>query len=214
MLPRPGYNNYDVIIIGAGPAGIFTALSLADMGVENVILLEKGNDVNQRDAGDPKSRLCGWGGAGAYSDGKLTLSTEVGGFLGEFLDKEHLNDLLIATDGIYSRHGAPDRLFGDFTPRLEDLANRARASDLEFIPARIRHIGTDNCRQILERFREVLDDKIDVRTGKRVQELFAEKGKIKGVKLSDGSMISGRFVVAAPGRSGAGWMKSEAESLI
>jgi len=85
---------YEVIIVGAGPAGIFTALTLADMGVRPVLLLDQGKDLNQRNRLHPVERLCGWGGAGAYSDGKLILSTEIGGFLREFLEEKALYDLL------------------------------------------------------------------------------------------------------------------------
>ena len=69
--------DYQVIIVGAGPAGIFAALTLADLGIEPVLLLEQGKDLGQRRRRSPEDWLCGWGGAGAFSDGKLTLSTEV-----------------------------------------------------------------------------------------------------------------------------------------
>jgi len=77
--------DYEVIIIGAGPAGIFTALTLAEEGIGPILLVEQGKDISNRESHNPEDRLCGWGGAGAFSDGKLTLSTEVGGVLNEFL---------------------------------------------------------------------------------------------------------------------------------
>ena len=205
--------DYEVIIVGAGPAGIFAALTLAELDIKPVLLLEKGKDLNHREHGNPEDRLCGWGGAGAYSDGKLTLSTEVGGVLREFVDEKTLYRLLQSTDEIYATHGAPDRIFGDASPQLEDLADRARLVGLELIPNRIRHIGTENCRSILDRFHESMVGQVETRTECSVQELLADQGRIKGVKLSDGQTLSGHFVVAAPGRSGAGWMKKQAESL-
>jgi uncharacterized FAD-dependent dehydrogenase len=205
--------DYEVVIVGAGPAGIFAALTLADLGVKPVLLLEQGKDLSQRKRQNPEDRLCGWGGAGAFSDGKLTLSTEVGGVLKEFLKERSLFQLLTATDETYAAHGAPERLFGEFTPKLEDLADRARLAGLELIPTRIRHIGTENCRDVLERFRKSLAGRVEIRTGTQAQDLMAEDGQIRGVKLIDGQTIASRFVVAAPGRSGASWIKKQAESL-
>jgi len=204
---------YQVIIVGAGPAGIFTALTLKELGIDRVILLEQGKDLGERQRNNSRDILCGWGGAGAFSDGKLTLSTEVGGHLGEFLDKKSLYQLLIEADGVFVDHGAPDRLFGDLSREVEALADRARQADLELIPTRIRHIGTENCRDVLARMYETLSDQIEIQTGCKVESLLAENKKISGVKLDNGRILNSRFVVAAPGRSGASWMKNEAELL-
>ncbi len=203
----------EVIIVGAGPAGIFTAMTLANLGIEPVLLLEQGKDLNQRKRKNPEDRLCGWGGAGAYSDGKLTLSSEVGGVLNEFLEERDLYELLKETDQIYADHGAPDRIFGESSPQLEDLADRARLVDLELIPSRIRHIGTENCLTILGRFRKFLDGKVETCTRCQAEELIVDGGRIQGVKLADGQVIKSRFVVAAPGRSGASWMKEQMDTL-
>jgi hypothetical protein len=203
----------DVVIVGGGPAGIFAALTLADLGIPNVVLLEKGKDIRERNRLDADDMLCGWGGAGAYSDGKLTLSREVGGYLGEFLEGKALYDLLNEADQMYVRHGAPDRLFGDLSPEVEALAERASLAGLEYIPTRIRHIGTENCQAILARMHDALAGKLEIRTGCAVQSVLAEEGKVTGVRLADGKVLESRFVIVAPGRSGAQWMKETAESL-
>jgi uncharacterized FAD-dependent dehydrogenase len=204
---------YDVIIVGAGPAGIFCALTLADLGIESVLLIEQGKDLERRERRDSGDMLCGWGGAGAFSDGKLTLSPEVGGSLGEFIERRSLLHLLGKADETWVAYGAPERIFGEMSSKFEDLADRARLADLELVPMRIRHIGTENCRVILGRLRKTLEGRTEVRCGCRVESLMAENGKILGVRLVDGKECAGRFVVAGPGRSGASWMKKQADSL-
>jgi hypothetical protein len=129
------------------------------------------------------------------------------------MDSRSLQQLLETADRVYVEHGAPDRIFGDASPRTEELADRARLADLLLIPMRIRHIGTENCRVVLDRLRRSLEGRVDVRHECRVSGILAEDGKARGVRLADGDTVSSRFVVAAPGRSGAGWMKKEAAAL-
>jgi hypothetical protein len=205
--------DYKVIIVGAGPAGIFSALTLADKGIQPILLLELGKDLAERKRRNSNDMLCGWGGAGAYSDGKLTLSPEVGGLLGEYLEPDSLNQILQTSDEIWVKHGAPEVVFGEASPKLEALADRARLADLELIPSRIRHIGTENCQMVLDRLRQSIVDRVETRTRCAVERLLAENGRIKGVRLENGESLTSQFVVAAPGRSGAGWMKKEAEAL-
>ena len=205
--------DYEIVIVGAGPSGIFTAMTLAELGIKGILLIEQGKDLDHRTRSDPEDMLCGWGGAGAYSDGKLTLSTEVGGILKEFIEERPLYQLLEETDKIYAAHGAPDRIFGEPSHQLEEFAIRARLAGLELIPTRIRHIGTENCRAVLSGFRQSLKGRVDIRTGVKVQALLVEDGRIRGVDLADGQTIHSKFVVVAPGRSGAAWMKQQAESL-
>jgi uncharacterized FAD-dependent dehydrogenase len=205
--------DYEVIIVGAGPAGIFAALTMADLGIGPILLLEQGKDLRERQRLNPDDMLCGWGGAGAYSDGKLTLSNEVGGHLSEFLDQKSLSNLLTEADEIWVAHGAPGHLFGERSPKLEELSDRARLADLELIPTRIRHIGTENCHLVLDRLRQSMASRVEMQTRRQVQGLLHENGQIRGVRMVDGKEITSRFVIAAPGRSGASWMKKEAQAL-
>ena len=205
--------SYDVIIIGAGPAGIFTSITLAKMGIGRVLLIEQGKDIDKRDRRSGRDMLCGWGGAGAYSDGKLNLSTEVGGFLSEFMSSKKLEILLREADKIYLRYGAPEKIFGANLPEIEILSANARKVGLTFVPTMIRHMGTENCISVLERMRQDLTDETSIKTECRVEEILTHKNKATGVRLADGQVINGHFVVAAPGRIGAGWMKSQADLL-
>jgi len=202
---------YEAIVVGAGPAGIFTALTLADSGCQSVLLLEQGRKLSKRIRS--RDMLCGWGGAGAYSDGKLIISTEVGGFLADFVPHKALFKLLNDADKIYVSHGAPGHVYGDISSKTEELSDRARLADLELIPMRVRHIGTDICWNVLTSLCQSLSDRVDMRNDSQVENLVAENGKICGVRLANGETISSPFVVVAPGRSGASWMKKEAESL-
>jgi uncharacterized FAD-dependent dehydrogenase len=205
--------DYKVTIIGAGPAGIFSALILADLGIRPVLLVEQGKDLDTRKPRDPEDRLRGWGGAGAYSDGKLTLSTEIGGVLKEYIEERDLYRLLSETDAIYEAHGAPNRIFGEHSEQLEGLADRARLADLELIPSRIRHIGTENCITILGRFQQSLKGQVDILTGVQARDILIREGRVHGVMLGDGRLIHSQYVVAAPGRSGANWLKKQCKSL-
>src|SRR5512135_1434085 len=113
---------YDVIIVGAGPAGIFSALELTEENNLNVLVLDRGPEIDQRKCPssrgleckhcEPCSILSGWGGAGAYSDGKLTLSNEVGGWLNQYISDKELTALVKYVDDIYLKFGASEQVFG------------------------------------------------------------------------------------------------------
>ncbi|UCH08861.1 MAG: FAD-dependent monooxygenase [Deltaproteobacteria bacterium] len=205
--------DYDVIIIGAGPAGIFASMILANKGVNKVLLIEQGKDIDKRDRRSGRDLLCGWGGAGAYSDGKLSLSTEVGGFLNELIPAEDLEVLLKEVDEFYLAYGAPKEIFGANAAEVEPLSVQARKVGLTFVPTLIRHMGTENCVSVLRKMSQDLDGRIVINTECRAETVVADGNAATGVRLADGTALSSRFVVAAPGRIGAGWMKAQAASL-
>jgi uncharacterized FAD-dependent dehydrogenase len=206
-------STYEVVIIGAGPAGLFAALGLAEAGVGPLLLLEQGPDLKDRRRDGPGGLLCGWGGAGAFSDGKLILSPEVGGFLSEFLPLDDLTLLIQEVDQIYLALGAGAQLYGGDPETLDLLKTRARHAGMVFIPTRLRHIGTENCLKVLSRLRERLAGKVEIRTGCRATGILAEGGTVTGVNLDNGQVAAARHVVAAPGRAGAAWIREEARRL-
>ena len=206
---------HSAIIVGAGPAGIFTALSLVKRGIKDVVILDMGKDIFSRDRkkGKGSELLSGWGGAGAFSDGKLTFSTEVGGFLSELVPQKKLAGLLNEADKIYLSYGGTPFIHGEKHDETEKLKRVAKLAEMEFVPMRIRHLGTENCLKILKNIRESLDGKIEIRTETRVKNILLENGKVKGVRLADGKIIRGKIVVSAPGRVGSGWMQEEAKRM-
>lgn len=214
---------YDVIIIGAGPAGIFTAFELADKGL-SILVVEKGQDIkdriatNKNKAAAGKDRVCnivcGWGGAGAFSDGKLTLTTEYGGNLSDYMGKDILMKEIDYVDSIYCKFGGADRkVYGDENKDLiHQLKCKAAAADLSLVPARIRHLGTDVNSEILTHMREYLEGKIDCLFDTMVDEILIEKGEVKGVRTGSEIYLC-KYLVAAPGREGSEWFVGEVEKM-
>lgn len=206
-------STYEVVIIGAGPAGLFAALSLENLGVEKVLLVEQGPDLGERHRDAPGGLLCGWGGAGAFSDGKLILSPEVGGFLSDLLPLDDLTVLIQEVDSIYQSLGAPPKTYGGDPDTLELLKTKARHAGMIFIPTRLRHIGTENCQKILSCLRERLANRLEIRTHCRAQRILMEDGAVTGVALDNEEVVGARYVIAAPGRAGAAWIREEARRL-
>ncbi|MBI3592796.1 MAG: FAD-dependent oxidoreductase, partial [Nitrospirae bacterium] len=219
------YMKYDVIIVGAGPAGIFSALELLEHAPGlKILMVEQGKDIDRRrcpmDVSGVSCRSCpecdlvsGWGGAGAFSDGKLTLSTEIGGFLSRYVDAATLQSLIDYVDSIYVKCGAPDELHGSDekeTAKIKDIAAR---NDLTFIPSKIRHIGTDRCKDVLKKMREAVNGKVETIFEMDAQRIIVEKKKAVGVRLGDGSQIYADYIVLAPGRASSKWLESEAKRL-
>ncbi|HOJ14594.1 MAG TPA: FAD-dependent oxidoreductase, partial [Deltaproteobacteria bacterium] len=203
----------DVVVIGAGPAGIFASMELVKTspGID-LVMVEQGSDIDTRGR-TGRDMLVGWGGAGAYSDGKLTVSTDVGGQLSAIMPEDDLLDLLTYVDGIYERRSPGSALFAMDPEEVASMAAKARLAGLVFVPARVRHLGTEHLRTILEVFRRELEGKARMLFGVRAAEILADKGRVTGVRLEDSSVIPARYVIAAPGRVGSAWMRQQAHRL-
>jgi len=217
--------SYDVIIVGAGPAGIFAALELSQQGATRILILDKGPDIEQRKcparrAGgrcvhcQPCRILTGWGGAGAFSDGKLTLSPVVGGHLADILGRERAQALIDEVDGAFVRFGATGPVYVGDGDAVEQLEKRATLAGLSLVSYPIRHTGTERSGAILRAMRDELVQRgVDIRLCTDVAHILVEDGQSVGVETSQGERIGARCIVVAPGREGADWLKERAQEL-
>ena len=212
---------YNVAIIGAGPAGIFTALEIVKLKPEwKVVLIEKGARIEKRVCllregykSCPSCKtcglLCGWGGAGAFSDGKLTLTPDVGGHLVDYMSFGDVENLIQYCDDIYLEHGATEVVYGRNRSEFADIERAATLAELKLVHSPVRHLGTEKSLHVLKHMQDYLEDKIEIINNKTVDKLDIENNKIKGFTLSDGTKIDAEYVVVAPGREGADWFSKE-----
>lgn len=211
---------YNVAIIGAGPAGIFSALEIIKLNPDwKVVIVEKGPKIEKRKCAVRNGHkcipckncnlLCGWGGAGAFSDGKLTLTPDVGGNLLEYMDRKSLEDLIAYTDNIYLDYGATDVVYGTNNDSISEIKRLATLAELKLIESPIRHLGTDRSTVVLKSMQDFLATKVDIITNQKADSLIVNDGIIKGLVTDKGQEILAEYVIVAPGREGAGWLAKE-----
>jgi hypothetical protein len=214
---------YDVIVVGSGPAGIFAALELSQSAGMSVLLIEKGKDISERrcpvrDTGSscvacqPCNLVCGLGGAGAFSDGKLVLSSQVGGHMAEYLGEERAAKLIKYVDEVYLKFGAARKIYGS-DGKVDEISRKASESGMKLIPTPVRHMGTENGYHVLKAMQDYLLPRVEVKTGTMVSGVLVEKREVKGVVTEYGEKYPAKYVILAPGREGADWLYREAGRL-
>jgi uncharacterized FAD-dependent dehydrogenase len=215
MMPE---QEYDVIIVGAGPAGIFAALELSHRSDLRVAIFDKGSPIGKRRCPAREGRGCthcqpcsittGWGGAGAFSDGKLTLSPASGGHLSELLGEQQTQALIDEVDRTYVAYGANRVVYGGRTDEFEALEKRGTLAGLRLVSVPIRHIGTERCAEIMTRMYEDLAARgVQVNMHTPVARVLTNGGAVAGIETDRGAVIESPRVIAAPGREGAEWLK-------
>ena len=221
--------NYDVIIIGAGPAGIFTALEITKLKPDlSVLIVDKGRNIEKRMCPARKTGKCikcnpcgitfGWSGAGAFSDGKLSLSPEVGGRILDYYSEDESRNLIQYCDNIYLKFGANKTIHGLNNERVEEIKYEASKHNIRLIECPVRHLGTELAYEVLKKmyYHLMENTKTEFYELTEVDEIVVENDKAIGIIINnkEGQIkVEGRFVVAAPGRGGAEWLSKEAKRL-
>ncbi|MBD5392800.1 MAG: FAD-dependent oxidoreductase [Lachnospiraceae bacterium] len=219
-------NNYDVIIIGAGPGGIFCAYELLDKKPDlKVLIIEKGRSIEKRNCPKritgqcvgckPCSITTGFAGAGAFSDGKLSLSPDVGGNLPEILGYDETQKLIGESDKIYLKFGADTSVYGaDKQAQIREIRKRAIVANLKLVECPIRHLGTEEGYKIYAKLQQHLMEKgAELLFNTMVEEILLEDGRAVGVRTGKGERFYGKEIVSAVGREGADWFKDICEKI-
>ena len=220
-------SNYDVVIVGAGPAGIFAAYELSKKNKDlKVALVDKGLDIYKRRCPilEHKIKKCpvikdqvgcmpacsitnGFGGAGAYSDGKFNITHEFGGWMTDYLSNGVVEDLISYVDEINLEHGATTDITDPTTDKVREIEKRGYAVGLKLLRAKARHLGTEQNLEILKSIYEAMKDRVDYHFKTEVKDVIVEDNEVKGLLLANGETMKANQVFLAPGRDGSVWLK-------
>jgi len=218
---------YDVLIVGAGPSGIFTAFEIKKNHPDaKILMIEMGNSIEKRKCPKRKTGICancnpcnittGFSGSGSFSDGKLTINEhgEIGGNLIDYIGPARFREVLHYTDGLYLEFGADQKIYGSVSDEiLREIRKKAFQADLHFIYSKVRHLGTEKAYEVYARIQKVLESMgLEMRFNTMVEDLIVEteddgSAKVVGVVTHKGERFFGEHVVIGAGRVGSDWLK-------
>ena len=219
---------YDVIIAGAGPSGIFTALELIRGNKDKkILLIEKGNSITKRHCPKEELKKCinckpycnittGFSGAGAFSDGKLSLGSDVGGDLPDLIGYDVVDELIKYTDNIYLEFGADTKVEGiGNTEEVKAIRKKAIEAGLKLVDCPIRHLGTEKAQEIYGKIEEyLLNNGVEIRFNTLAKDIIVDGDKnISGLVISSArkkeeeETVFSDTVIISAGRKGAEWLK-------
>ena len=220
-------NKYDVIIVGAGPTGIYGAYELILKAPHlKVLLVDKGRDIYTRSCPLLKGLIkqcpqnpsgeagclpacamtAGFGGSGAYSDGKFNITSEFGGWMTNYLPKETVLDLIKYVDAINLKHGAPEEITDPYTAEVMEIEKKGIAAGLKLLRSQVRHLGTEINLQLMKSIYDEMAKHIDYAFATEVKDIIVEDETVKGVTLKDGTKIESDYVLLGVGRNGSEWL--------
>ena len=214
----------DVVIIGAGPAGIFTALEMLRKGSkQSILLVEKGAAIEKRSCPKSKTQKCvnckpychittGFSGAGAFSDGKLSLSYEVGGDLPTLIGEDFAQETINYTDKIYLEFGADEHVEGiGNDDEVKEIRKNAIKAGLKLVDCPIRHLGTEKAQDIYYAIEQhLLNNGVEMMFGYECTDVIMDGAVCLGAHISNGKEemdVFAKHTVVATGRRGADWLE-------
>lgn len=212
-------NQYDAIIIGAGPGGAFCAYTLKEEKPDiRVLILEKGHRIEKRVCPKRRTNFCagckpcaittGFAGAGAFSDGKLSLSPDVGGNLPQILGYDETEKLIKESDNIYLKFGADKTVYGlNKEKEIQEIRRKSIAAGIKLVECPIRHLGTEEGYKIYTRIEHDLEEKgVDMLFDTAVKDIIIEDNQACGVVTEKGETYYAPEIVSGVGRDGSEWL--------
>ena len=202
--------HYDVIIVGAGPAGLFAAYELVKQKPAlKICLIDKGNSIKQRKRTEV---MCGVGGAGTFSDGKLhytpVLSHEK---ILHLYSTEEIQNYLNYVDKIFTDFGVDAPFSPTKMDEVHKLVDECTRNGVMLFIRKARHVGSDKLPKIIEHFEDfLLKNKVVLKTNMEVQDFIISNQVCTGV-ITDKGAITGTYIISAPGRYNARWMQKLAD---